>query len=124
MKKYLLTALLFLATSAQAELSPTSRAEIDHLFTYLEKSGCQFNRNGSWYSSTDASAHLHEKFNYLIKRNLVSSSENFIERAATESSMSGKAYLVQCAGQKAQASGPWFREELARYRQQAKPATH
>lgn len=47
---------------------------------------------------------------------MVPSVEKFIEHAATESSLSGKAYLIKCADNVAQVSAPWFKAALAKYR--------
>ena len=47
---------------------PAAKAEIDHLLDYLAKSGCEFNRNGSWYGSKEARDHLNDKYQYLLKR--------------------------------------------------------
>jgi hypothetical protein len=95
--------------------SPAARAEIAHLFAFLEDSGCAFHRNGSWFGSREAGAHLGRKYAYLLERGLVSSAEDFIERAATRSSISGEPYRVRC-GAKTVESGPWLREELLKYR--------
>lgn len=90
--------------------------EISHLFECLNFSTCEFNRNGSWYKPDKAAAHLNRKYEFLIRRNLVSSAEDFIERAATESSMSGKPYLVRCGNSRPLTSNSWLKEELAKYR--------
>ncbi len=113
--------LLFIAISASvyssaAELSGTAKTEIAHLFAYLEHSGCKFNRNGTWYEPTEAVAHLQKKYDYLLKKDLLTNTESFIEKAASESSMSGKAYEVKCEGQAAVPSATWFNAELQRYR--------
>jgi hypothetical protein len=105
-----------LAISAQAAEPAATKQEIAHLFGTLETSGCQFYRNGSWYVSKDASAHLQSKYKYLQDKDLVPSTEKFIERAATESSMSGKAYQIKCADNVAQPSAPWFQAALLKYR--------
>lgn len=97
-------------------LDATAKAEIDYLFGYLENSGCDFNRNGSWYEATEASKHLHDKYEYLLDKGLLDSAEQFIERAATESSMSGKAYQVRCADGVVINSADWFGRALASYR--------
>jgi Family of unknown function (DUF5329) len=68
------------------EPSAIATKEISHLFECLNFSTCEFNRNGSWYKADKAAAHLNRKYEYLLRRNLVSSAEDFIERAATESS--------------------------------------
>lgn len=101
---------------AQAAEPAATKAEIAHLFSTLEASNCQFYRNGSWYVTKDASAHLQSKYRYLQDNDLVPSAEKFIERAATESSLSGKAYQIKCSDNVAQASAPWFKAALLRYR--------
>ncbi|MGZ5789616.1 MAG: DUF5329 domain-containing protein, partial [Burkholderiaceae bacterium] len=86
------------------------------LFTYLQKSGCQFNRNGSWYQPNEAVNHLQKKYQYLLDKNLISTAEDFIQKAATESSMSGKPYLVKCDNATPVESAIWFKRELAAFR--------
>ena len=119
MTQITLFALLLLSsffTTAQAAEPPATKAEIAHLFTTLETSNCQFNRNGSWYSAKEASGHLGTKYKYLQDKDLVPTAEKFIERAATESSLSGKAYQIKCADGVAQPSAPWFKAALDKYR--------
>ena len=108
------------ASLSQAAESPATKQEIAHLFTTLESSNCQFNRNGTWYSAKEASGHLATKYKYLRDKDLVPSAEKFIERAATESSLSGKAYQIKCADNVAQLSAPWFMAALAKYRAEGK----
>ena len=109
----LLVAVLCLNGGASAApLPPTARAEVDALLTRLQSSGCEFNRNGSWYSGTDAKAHLLKKLDYLEGKNLVKTAEQFIERGASTSSMSGKPYLVRCASKAPVESGKWLAVEL------------
>lgn len=103
-------------TAAQAAEPATTKQEIAHLFSTLETSSCQFNRNGSWHDAKEASAHLHKKYQYLQNLNLVPSAEKFIERAATESSFSNRAYQIKCADNVAQSSAPWFTAALLKYR--------
>ena len=105
--------------AAGAAPEPQAQAEIAHLLDYVATPGCQFKRNGSWHDGPDAKAHLRKKYDYLVKRDLVTNAESFIERAATESSMSGKPYQVKCGGGKAVASGLYLTEELKRFRGQA-----
>jgi Family of unknown function (DUF5329) len=94
----------------------TTRAEIAHLLKYLESSGCQFQRNGSWHAPARAASHLNQKYEYLLKKGLVTNTESFIERAATESSMSGKAYSVRCGDAPTVASAAWLSAELSKFR--------
>ena len=102
--------------AAFAAPEPKAQAEIAHLLDHVATPGCQFNRNGSWHEGAEARAHLKKKYDYLLKRDLVTNAESFIERAATESSMSGKPYQVRCGGGTAVASGPYLTEELKRFR--------
>ena len=99
-----------------AEPPPEAKAEIQHLLDYLGKSGCQFFRNGSWHSSADARDHVQKKYAALLDRGMVKSTEDFIARAASESSVSGEAYQVRCAGSGAVTTAKWLEAELARYR--------
>lgn len=107
-----------LAAGAQTASSGTSTTEreIQSLFKALQQSGCEFARNGQWYSASEASAHLQRKYSYLKKRALAPTAEDFIARAASQSSMSGKPYLVRCPGQPEVRSQQWFEAQLAQAR--------
>ncbi len=85
----LLTGLLATAAIA-APLASAVKTEIDSLLGRLEASGCEFNRNGTWYSAAEAKSHLLGKLKYLEERGLVQTTEQFIERAASGSSISGQ----------------------------------
>ena len=101
---------------ADAPPSAETQAEIRALIGALKTSGCEFERNGSWYDSAKAAAHLQQKYDYLLKKKLVPTTAAFIERAGSQSSMSGKAYQVRCAGQVAVSSADWLnaqRKQLA-----------
>ncbi|MFG6467247.1 DUF5329 domain-containing protein [Roseateles sp. BYS87W] len=103
-------------TASAAPLPAPARAEVDALLTRLQTSGCEFNRNGSWYAGAEAKAHLLKKLDYLEGKDMVSSAEQFIERGATASSTSGKAYLVRCAGQAPVESAAWLKAQLQQVR--------
>ena len=83
---------------------------------FVSHSECKFVRNGSEYSGPRARAHLEQKLNHLEGRNMVNSAEDFIDLAATKSSMSGRAYEVRCSGGVEPAS-TWLKRELQRQRQ-------
>ena len=97
---------------ADAPPSTETQAEIRALIGALKASGCEFERNGSWYDSTKAAAHLQQKYDYLLKKKLVPTTAAFIERAGSQSSMSGKAYQVRCPGQTAVNSADWLKAQL------------
>lgn len=102
--------------SVSAAPSESSKSEIDHLFNYLKSSGCKFYRNGKWHTAAAASDHLQTKYNYLLKREMITSTEAFLEHGSARSSTSGKPYLVQCPGSSPVESTSWFKVELARFR--------
>ena len=107
--------LLGLPLMAQAAPSEKAKAEITGLMDNLAKSGCQFQRNGEWHDAADARAHLQRKYDHLLNKNQVDTSEQFIQRAASKSSLSGRAYRVKCAG-KEQDAAAWFDAQLRRLR--------
>jgi hypothetical protein len=110
--KTLITTLLLASGLALAESPSPASHEIDQLFAALQGSGCEFGRNGSWYDAQKATEHLHRKYDYLLRKGLVTTTESFIERAASGSSVSGKPYLVRCGGAQAVPSKSWFNDKL------------
>jgi hypothetical protein len=111
-----LAASLWSAGGALAAAPEITRTEVARLLDAVEKSQCQFNRNGSWHDARQARAHLQKKFDYLDKKNLVTNTESFIERGASTSSMSGDPYQIRCPGTAAVTSAAWLKAELARQR--------
>lgn len=101
---------------ARAEPPTRVQTEVNFLLGYVEGSGCEFYRNGTWHDSRAAQGHLRDKYNYLVARGLINTTEAFIDRAATASSLSGLAYEVRCRGNAVVASNRWLRDELARVR--------
>lgn len=114
-------ALLLVAADAAAALAPAAAQEIDALLARLAASGCQFKRNGSWHDGVAARAHLQRKLDYLKKHDAVASAEQFIERAATRSSVSGEAYWVRCGSAPPQPSAVWLGAQLEALRAAAPP---
>jgi len=109
--------LMVVAGAAQAAtLSNAARGEIESLMSRLEASACRFERNGTWHTSAQARTHLERKLDYLQRKGAVGSAEQFIERAATRSSLSGKAYWVQCGSQTPQPGGEWLLGQLRQLR--------
>ena len=100
-----------------AALTPIAQEEIAYLFSHMENSGCEFNRNSDWHGAADASMHLKKKYEYLLRFSLLSSAESFIVGAATQSSITSQAYLVRCPGAPVVESGIWFKSALEKYRQ-------
>ena len=102
---------------ALAAPSDTARREIAGLIGALDGSSCRFQRNGSWHDAPEARAHLQRKYDYLLKKDKVDTAEQFIERAASQSSMSGKPYRIACPGQPEQTAAVWFGARLKALRQ-------
>jgi hypothetical protein len=95
---------------------PETQLEVMHLLKFVQESDCQFNRNNTWHSGKDARQHLETKYDYLAKRAAVEKAEDFIEKGASESSLSGKPYQIRCADGKTIPSAQWLSEELRRFR--------
>lgn len=101
---------------AGAAPPPIAQTEINYLLGFIERSGCQFYRNGSWYESKQAEAHLRGKYDYLAAKDLIKTAEDFIDQAASRSSLSGKGYAIRCDSGPVVSTNQWLREVLARYR--------
>lgn len=113
MKNAFIAVSLFFASVAAAQVpSPATKLEIGQLFVALRQSNCEFSRNGSWYNAQKASDHLQRKYDYLLKKDLVTSTESFIELAATKSSISGQPYQVRCGKMPPISSESWFTSKL------------
>ncbi|MHC8382512.1 YfeK family protein [Pseudomonas sp. LB3P14] len=108
--------LIAIVANAQAQATPQVTQEIKGLLDFVEHSECLFVRNGSEFPGPRARAHLEKKLNYLEDRNMVNSAEDFIDLAATKSSMSGRAYEVRCP-EGVQPANTWLKRELQRQRQ-------
>jgi hypothetical protein len=107
---------LLLAPSLAAPPA-TVQAEIDYLLQHVEESGCDFNRNGIWYSGKRARAHLTLKYQYLVDHDQINTTHDFIDQAASRSSMTGISYQIRCDGSAPVDSSRWLLDALAVYRQ-------
>lgn len=107
-----LMVLVFIHSPPADAAAPAARAEIDALLGRLLSSDCQFFRNGSWHTASEAKAHLLRKLEYLEGRDAVKSTEQFIRLGASSSSTSGKPYLVKCGASAPMESEAWLSNEL------------
>lgn len=94
-------------------------AEIDYLIEAVADSGCVFIRNGREHSASEARDHLQMK--RRRGKRYYDTTEEFIERIASRSSWSGKAYFIRCAEHEPVTAKSWFAERLDAYR--AKPVS-
>ena len=102
--------------AAHAAGSSVAELEINYLLGLIEQSGCEFFRNGTWYDAPRAQAHLRAKYDALAAGNQIKTAEDFIEKAASNSSMSGRPYQIRCGGSVAISTNQWFSAALAQYR--------
>jgi len=102
--------------AARAAAPPVAEVEIKYLLGLIEQSGCEFFRNGTWYDAQQAQAHLRAKYDALAAHNQIKTAEDFIEKAASNSSMSGRPYQIKCGAGAAISTGQWFSAALAQYR--------
>ena len=107
---------LFPLMAARAEPKTTAEIEITYLLEQIQMSGCEFNRDGIWYSSATAHSHLSDKYEEMEAVHLIDTTEHFIESAATESDDSGQPYKVRCHGGTTVTSSQWLRKELVHFR--------
>src|SRR5579864_1367539 len=107
---------LMLAPIVRAAPPVIAQREINYLLGFIESSPCEFFRNGSWYDGKKAAAHLRDKYEFLATGNRIQTAEDFIEEAATKSSLSGQPYQVRCGSDQAVASNQWLRDALQSYR--------
>lgn len=100
--KYLLSQLCLLALLAGAVHGWDMEKEVEYLLDFVEQSECSFVRNGKIYPSMKAREHLEYKYNHVRSR--IDSAESFIDNIATKSSFSGRAYVVECGGNRLKAA--------------------
>jgi len=103
--------LLYLLRPAQAV---TPAEEIEYLIDTVRHSACTFIRNGMEYDGAKAADHIAAKYDYY--KSDIKTAEDFIDRAATKSALSGKPYLMRCGDGPTVAAADWLRAVLKSYR--------
>jgi hypothetical protein len=115
MKKILVTAFVILAlfsgvVSAQDSIE---KKKIEFLISSVENSkGVKFIRNGSEYNGKEAADHLRMKLQNVL---VVETADDFIRLCASQSSISGKPYMIRFSDGKTIKSEKYFREKLKEY---------
>lgn len=87
--------------------------EIEYLLSAVADSRCVFIRNGKEHTAAEAAEHLQMKYRRAGRR--VDSAETFIARIASESSLSGRPYLIDCGGDSTP-TREWLTEKLGEHR--------
>lgn len=95
-------------------IAQTVDQEMQHLLQTIGNSDCIFIRNDTEYPPKEAQAHIQRKYDYIKSR--ISTTEQAIKYAATESSWSGKPYQIKCPGENSVPSSQWLTDELIIYR--------
>jgi len=114
-------ALLLGASALLAHATPSATEEklIDTLIQRVSKmSAMVFMRNGNEYNAADAAKHMQAKYDYF-KKELVTA-EDFIERCASRSEMTGQAYKVKLTDGMVRDANEFLNSELRALRQAAK----
>lgn len=111
----ILTVLVPFFSPAGADVPPSEKPEVEYLLGLMKTSACKFERNGNLYDGRDASEHIEKKYEHF--RDKITSTETFIEYAATKSMISGKYYLIICSGVEPENTGDWLLKELRKYRE-------
>lgn len=116
-RKYLIGLLaiqLIFATSAIAA-SDSADAEIQYLLQEVGSSDCTFVRNGERHAARRAEDHLRMKYNKARKH--IDNAEEFIDKIASESSWTGKAYTIECPNAATESSRSWLLARLQGHRE-------
>jgi hypothetical protein len=85
-----------------------------HLIGHVSESGLTFIRNNDRYTSVEAAEHMNKKYRHF--REDIKTAEDFIERCASRSLLSGKPYLVINEQGEQVRTSEWLLAELADYR--------
>jgi len=105
---------LYLALSFDLARADNVEAEIAALIDAVRGSPCQFLRNGDPHSGAEAAEHIVAKYRHF--KDEVASAEDFIDRAASRSLLSGRPYEIACPGQPVMKAADWLRAKLLELR--------
>jgi hypothetical protein len=103
-------------TVSRADVPEAQKLEVQHLLDYLANSGCLMERNGDKHDTEEAVEHIARKYNYY--KDDIKTTEDFIDRSASRSLLSGRSYNVLCPGKEPQLTADWLKEELDRFRKE------
>ena len=109
-----LSSTAFFWNVAFADVPEEQKQEVEHLLEFIRTSPCVFVRNGREYQGDWAHRHVTRKYAYF--RDRITSTEEFIELSASESSISGEPYWFACDGKPRQVSQEVLLGELESYR--------
>jgi len=105
---------MFVSLDAGAEKQADLDETIAYLLEFVRTSDVIFIRNGKEHSAEDAVKHIQKKYNHYKKK--IKTPEDFIEKSATKSMMSGKLYQIKLKDGTVITCKDWLTAELERYR--------
>ncbi len=111
----LLTLLLVLLPLTHLTAAQMSQPEINkarELLDAIGKSGLIFIRNGKEYTAVEAKDHLKTKLDWA--RDKVSTAQEFVEKVASRSLMTGEPYLIKLPDARTLPAREWLLQELGR----------
>jgi len=111
----LIASIIPAALYSSADVPAAEKPEVEYLLGLVKTSACKFERNGKLYDGEKAYGHIEKKYEHF--RDEITSTETFIEYAATKSMISGKYYLIICSGAEPENTGDWLLKELRKYRE-------
>ena len=109
-------ACLTVSFSSLGQQSESSEQAIQFLLEYVAESGLTFIRNSERQNAADAAQHMKHKYQHFMGK--IESPEDFIERCASKSLLSGKHYLVIMKNGKEAKTTDWLLRALEKYRNQ------
>ena len=117
-RSWLFTVLLLTSLAASAD-GPGQQSEnlesaIQFLLKHVADSGLTFIRNSERHEAFDAAEHMNSKYEYF--RGKIKTPEDFIQRCASKSLLSGKPYLVVLDNGEEVRTDEWLLRALASYR--------
>lgn len=104
---------LVFAIAPSFSSAATTDEEISYLLSVLTTDGCSFVSNDISYSGREFEQHLRSKLR--LNDDLIASADDYIEKIATRSAVSGQPYVAVCDG-KLKITKEWFGELLTAYR--------
>lgn len=114
--------MLALLTAPALSAAAQAAAEVEHLIAQVRATDCRFHRNGEWHDAPAAADHLARKYRIARFLGREGTAEDFIEKAATRSSVTGEPYRVQCGEAPPRPSAEWLRERLEAFRDRPEAA--
>ena len=109
----LLTTFLTLNLCA-SETEPLSKT-VDYLIAQVEKAdGVKFIRNGDEHTGKEAAEHMRRKYNHFKKE--IKTPEDFVEKCAAKSELSGKPYAIKKSDGTTEKCQDWMKSMLEEHR--------